>query len=473
MVIQEKQKAYGIPQTIGMEQSMAENGVDGRPSGALLRIRRFCVCLGVCFSVFCLGITPPVSAQEALAPKRAERPRQSVAQIKQNAQAKQIAQTEEMAEAVKNIPWSELSPARQRKIRAVVSSPSLFRRLPQQKIAADPEMFDFLVTHPDIVVGFWKKLGVTDLTLQQQEDQRFLMRETTGTTAVAEVLYRTSHLCIVYGRGRYRGPFLAKPYDGEVLLILRNRFLRVSQEPMAVCDLDAFVRIENAGADLFAKLFATSLGKIADSNFEQTLAFVSHVYEAATINPDSLRTQSLQLNSVRENVRKEFGDVIDRVALRAARRHGRSFPEYFVFATQDAGTPPIFSTPSILPHKNVGRSEHSSDEMRKIPWKNFDDMSPPERADAVENVVSELSPPDLSPPTPLRKSEDSTPPTPLKPQPLPQLSSVDRFRGRAFQDSAFQDSAEKNHNSTPESAASPQGKVVFGVPKITRQHHER
>ena len=255
---------------------------------------------------------------------------------------------QESGEAITKIPWDDLSPQAKGRIKGVVSQHSVFWRLPQQRVYSDPEMFSFLVEHPDIVVAFWEKLGVTQISLREQKDGRFLMKECTGTTAIAEVIYRSKDICIVHGRGQYLGPFLAKAYNGDAILVLRSRFQRdENEEPYVVCDLDAFVRIDNVGADLFARLFATSLGKIADSNFEQTVAFVSHVSQAASMNPESVKNLGWKLNEVREDVRGDFEGVVERVAMRSARRSERMI--HYEWAV-DAGLQSP-STAYTIPHE--------------------------------------------------------------------------------------------------------------------------
>lgn len=244
-------------------------------------------------------------------------------------------QEQEIQDSAKKIPWDSLTSQAKSKITHVVSEHSLFRRMPQQKIYADPEMFQFLAQHPDLVVGFWEKLGVTQISLQELNTNKFLLKETTGTTAMAEVVYHTNDICIVYAKGLYKGPFLVRSYDGEVVLILRNRLMRdANNEPIIMCDLDVFVRIDHLGVDFLAKLFATTLGKIADSNFEQTVAFVGYVSESAGINAELVKRTGYQVKNVRETVREDFGDVVDRVAIRVARRNHRNFSEHSKLGTE-------------------------------------------------------------------------------------------------------------------------------------------
>jgi len=233
----------------------------------------------------------------------------------------------EMQVAIQKLPWSELSPAAQAKIRGVVSGSPLFHRMPPQKVYADPEIHQFLLRHPDMVIGFWEQLGVTQLSLREIRENQYVLRETGGTTAAVEVLHRTNDLCIVYARGEYRGPLLAKAYQGNVVLVLRTQYTRDEMgEPMIVCDLDVFIQINNVGMDMLAKLFFASLSKVADSNFEITVSFVSQVSRAASRTPDSVKDTAEEITSVRQEVCAEFCDVVDMAAIRFARRNKQPMP---------------------------------------------------------------------------------------------------------------------------------------------------
>jgi hypothetical protein len=173
-----------------------------------------------------------------------------------------------------------------------------------------------------MIIGFWEYLGATQVSLREVRENHYAFRETAGTTATVEVLHRTNDLCIVYARGEYRGPLLAKSHHGEILLVLRTRFTRDStNEPMVICDLDAFIQINSLGADVFAKLFFASLARVADSNFEITASFVSQISRAASHSAIALKGSAEEISSIRPEIYEEFCEIVDRVALRFARRN--------------------------------------------------------------------------------------------------------------------------------------------------------
>ena len=228
----------------------------------------------------------------------------------------------EMHDARKSIPWDKLPPAAQTKVRSVVAGTPLFHRMTQQKIYADPEIYNFLLCNPDFVIDFWEHLGATQLSLQVVRKDNYILKESSGTSAAVEVLYQSSEVCIVYAKGEYRGPLLAKTYHGGVVLVLRTHFTRdETNEPIIVCNLDTFVQINSLGADMLAKLFFTSLTKVAEGNFEVTMAFVGQVSRAAVRNGSALKSAVEQIPTVRNDVYNEFCDVVDRSALRFAHRN--------------------------------------------------------------------------------------------------------------------------------------------------------
>jgi len=194
--------------------------------------------------------------------------------------------------------------------------------MPQQRVYTDPEIYQFLLRHPDMVIGFWEQLGATQLSLREVRENQFVLRETGGTVAAIEVLHRTDNISIVYARGEYRGPLLSTPYQGEVILVLRTQYTRNEMnEPVVIADLDAFIQINSLGVDMLAKLFFASLARVADSNFEVTVSFISQVSRTASRNPETLKEATEEITSIRQEVGAEFLDVVDRVAMRFARRN--------------------------------------------------------------------------------------------------------------------------------------------------------
>ncbi len=213
-----------------------------------------------------------------------------------------------MREVSKTIPWNRLSNPAKEKVQAVLSGKPIYRRLPQQSAFCEPVMYDFLLDHPDVVVAMWEKLGVTQISLKEMgRPGLYQLKESVGSVGVIEVLYKTRNYCLVYSKGSYTGPLLPRPVEGEAILVLQSTFEQDEDgDPYVVSQLDAFVNVKNFGVDMFAKLFAPMLGKIADNNFEQTVAFIGNVSEAAQSNPEVIKRLALRLETIPKEVRDDF-----------------------------------------------------------------------------------------------------------------------------------------------------------------------
>src|SRR3989304_5292579 len=64
-------------------------------------------------------------------------------------------------EAIRAIPWKQLADPQRRKLQSVIRNSSMYRRLPTRVIDCDPDLFTFLLQHPEVVVDVWQMMGVS------------------------------------------------------------------------------------------------------------------------------------------------------------------------------------------------------------------------------------------------------------------------------------------------------------------------
>ena len=225
------------------------------------------------------------------------------------------------------VPWDELDDRPRQRIQEVIRKKTIFRHLPQQVGYCDPEMYDFMTNHPDVVIELWKLLGITHISLQETGPDKYHLIEGTATVSDVEVVYKNKNLCIAYAIGEYDAPMLQRKIKGEVVLFLRSRFGHDKENrPIVQSDLDAYVRIHNPGAEMLAKILTPIVGKIADSNFEQTIDFVRSVSAAAQEDYEVIQEYAGRLQEVRPEVAKEFG-------LTAEMTYDREVERYIKYAT--------------------------------------------------------------------------------------------------------------------------------------------
>jgi hypothetical protein len=232
-------------------------------------------------------------------------------------------------DAVRSIPLDKLTPDDRSKIESVLSSVSIFRRMPMRTVDCDPDMYLFLVRHPDVVVNIWERLRLSRLQLLQADENRFQFAEPAGTVATFGFVYSGHDTHVLYGEGKYDGTLLSRPVKGRGVLVLKCGYVRETNGRYYITSrLDSFLAIEPIGAELIGKTVSPLLGKTADNNFVQTVAFLGSLSRTVEVNARGVQKLAGQLTHVRPEVRSEFaalaGDVASKPAAAAERAAWRA-----------------------------------------------------------------------------------------------------------------------------------------------------
>ena len=300
-----------------MESNMCKNWKKGtkqvKRTVQRFAVALFCLLVTIVFANFVHSEDPK---PQRPATKRAVNEKQAGTSL-QSGLAKGVARyssapDSSIQDALKAIPWTDLGAAAKSKIKPVVTDYSLFHRMPTQTMKCNEDIFRYFLQHPDMIVAFWEQLGVTQISLKETAANRYALKESAGTIANAEIIYRDNETCVVYAKGQYRGPVFAKTIEGETVLVLRYRFAQNEQtEQYVVCNLDCFVKMENVGGDILAKLLSNVVGKIADSNFEQTVGFIGSVSDTIDRSPYSVVAVVRRMANMSVKVRLEFLEIVD------------------------------------------------------------------------------------------------------------------------------------------------------------------
>ncbi len=129
-------------------------------------------------------------------------------------------------DAAASIPMDRLAPEDRAKVNSVLSNASVFRRMPVRAVDCDPDMYLFLLRHPDVVVNTWEVLKLSKLQLIQTGENRFQLTELPGTVANLRLVYQSRDTHVVYGEGNYEGPLLARSIKGRGVLVLKTGYAR-------------------------------------------------------------------------------------------------------------------------------------------------------------------------------------------------------------------------------------------------------
>ncbi len=229
-------------------------------------------------------------------------------------------------EAIRSIPWRQLGANERQAAQYVVSNAGIYRRLPTRVIDCDPDMFAFLIQHPEVVVDVWRVMGVSQVALAKQQDGGF--RGTDGAGTTGNVRYLFSHfgqdgknLAVVYADGSYEGKPLLSSVNAKTLMLMQSSAVREANgRTYITVRVDTFVHIEKMGLELVAKTVQPWISKTADQNFVETLSFVSNFSRTAEKNPQGMQRLAARLSTVDAPTRNELVQICYRTADRYAQR---------------------------------------------------------------------------------------------------------------------------------------------------------
>jgi hypothetical protein len=239
--------------------------------------------------------------------------------------------------AVAAIPTSRLTPAAKQRIESIVERPTLYRHLPTQSIDCDPDLFLCIARQPELLVGIWEVMGITQVRTERLDEYRLLARDGSGTTCTVDLVYGDRGTHIYVADGYYDGKLVASKLTGKGVFVLRTKYETRADGLVTVSGtLDCFVQLDNLGADLIARTFGPLIGKTADNNFAETARFIGQIGLTARQNPEGLQDLGSRLPQVDQVTKRKFIDVIDDVDQRnQARMQSRSITRS---ADRDDGT---------------------------------------------------------------------------------------------------------------------------------------
>jgi hypothetical protein len=226
---------------------------------------------------------------------------------------------ESRAEAVAAIPFQQLNQATQQKLGPILDRPHLYRRLPVETIHCDHDMHTFMIRKPEVIVGIWQLMGITQVSMQRTGEYQLDTSDGAGTNSQLELVYGTPNLHVYYGQGLYEGNMLTSKVRGECVLILQSD-LAFDQAglPVVTDRLDVFLQFDQVGARLLAKTLHPLVGKAADHNFVESARFFDRISDVAQTNPDGFQNMVSRLPNCDPEVIQQFMQVSSKASQRYA-----------------------------------------------------------------------------------------------------------------------------------------------------------
>src|SRR5262245_4854719 len=229
-------------------------------------------------------------------------------------------------EALRAIPWKQMSPANRQTAQSIINNTSIYRRLPTRIIDCDPDLFTFLLQHPEVVIDVWRVMGISQVALTKAPNGSYRGTDGAGTTGNVRYLFSNwgegaHNTAVIYADGAYQGPPFVTALKAQSIMVLRSDSIRETNGRRYITvKVDTFVRIEQLGVEIIAKTVQPWIAKTADQNLIETLTFVSNFSRTAEKNPQGMKRLASRLNAVDQPTRDQLVDLCFRTAERYAQR---------------------------------------------------------------------------------------------------------------------------------------------------------
>ena len=224
-------------------------------------------------------------------------------------------------DAIRSIPMDRLDPQMRKKVADTIAGTSIYRRLPIQVTSCDPEMYLFLVRHPEVVVGIWEEMQISNVALARTGPDTFRATDNQGTLCHVKYCYSDHETQVIYAEGAYNGPLFKRPLRARCVLLLKSGYLQETDGRFHVTSrMDTFIEIDHAGVELLAKTLQVLVHRAADYNFVETASFLGTVSRTAEVNSRGMQRLAGKLTGVDPDVRGRFAELSHEVAEKAQDR---------------------------------------------------------------------------------------------------------------------------------------------------------
>lgn len=233
------------------------------------------------------------------------------------------------ADVLAAIPMARLTPAARQRITNVTSHPTLYRHLTQQTIQCDPDLLLCVVRHPEVLVGIWELMEITQVKTKRIGPYQLQAVDGSGTHCTVDLVYGDASTHVYVADGYYDGKLAPGTVHGKGVFVLRTRYRSdASGNPVVEGTLDCFVQVDSVAADLVVRTFGPLIGRTADNNFAETARFLDQLGLSAQSNPAGLEDLAMRLPQVSETTRAQFAAAIRQAAHRhhAGRAASRAEP---------------------------------------------------------------------------------------------------------------------------------------------------
>ena len=173
----------------------------------------------------------------------------------------------------------------------VMKDPTLTTVSPSEEFVAHPDMYQWLLDHPDRAAAAWRKLGVGAVEIKSLKDGRFCWKDENGSELVWQNVAQGPTGRIWYAEGKVKAGALLPTVPVTAVAVLTHADkARATGDATIRHQLEVYLHTDSRTAALVTKAFGDSAPKMARQGAEQLLMFFSGIAKYAHDRPEKARS---------------------------------------------------------------------------------------------------------------------------------------------------------------------------------------
>jgi hypothetical protein len=174
------------------------------------------------------------------------------------------------------LPFNEIAPAEREKVRQVVNKPTFKGRGAGEAFGGRPELYDWLLDHPDRALSAWRRLGAVASEIVNHGDGRYSWSDTHGGVIYWHTVYEQKNLRIWYAEGKVRPAQLMPLVPVQAVLVLRHGDMAErTGRSLLIHQTEIFVQTDSKAAALAARMMGGSVTRLTEQGLGQLELFFS------------------------------------------------------------------------------------------------------------------------------------------------------------------------------------------------------
>ena len=169
----------------------------------------------------------------------------------------------------------------------VMKDPTITAVSPPEEFVAQPDMYQWLLDHPDRTAGAWRKLGVAAVEIKPLKDGRFCWKDENGSELVWQNVAQGPTGRVWYAEGKVNpGPLLPTVSVTAVAVLTYADTPRSTGDAVIKHQIEVFLHTDSKTANLITKMLGDGAPRMAAQGSEQLLMFFSGIAKYAHDKPE-------------------------------------------------------------------------------------------------------------------------------------------------------------------------------------------